>query len=111
MKNSFKKVEKIIGREGDNLIINDKEVSGSMLLNQVLKKNKGIIEMQIKQVKDDELFLSIVPSKEYDSSVGKRLKEQIRKRIGQSINIEITEVQEIPSSPSGKKKYILNQIK
>tara|TARA_Y100000588_G_C14277210_1_gene934965 strand:- start:271 stop:1674 length:1404 start_codon:yes stop_codon:yes gene_type:complete len=107
----FKKVDKIIGREGDNLKINDKEVSGSMLLNQVLKKNKGIIEMQIKQVKDDELFLSIVPSNDYDSSVGKRLKEQIRKRIGQSINIEITEVQEIPTSPSGKKKYILNQIK
>ena len=109
--NKFKKVGKIIGREGDNLYINDREVSGSMLLNQVLKKNKGIVEMQIKQIKEDTLFLSIVPSKDYDSFVERSLKEQIRKRIGPTINIDIVKVQEIPKSSSGKKKYILNQIK
>ncbi len=109
--NNFKKVKKIIGREGDTLFINNREVSGSMLLNQVLKKNKGIIEMQINQTKEESIVLNIVPSKIYSNAVEKTLKKQIQERLGYNINLEIKKVREIQKSSSGKKRYILKQFR
>lgn len=109
--NGIRVLKRVVGREGDYLIIGNRKVSGAMFLNQVLKKMENIVEMQVCQTHDSKIVIRVVPSKSFSSTNEEKLRNRITERLGSQIELTFEIVKEIEKSPSGKKRYVVSELK
>ncbi len=93
-------IEKIIGREDDLLWTEEKGYVGRM--DTAYKGLSGIKLSQLIQKDKNFLIVNQVVDSDYSESMNKLLIQNLKDRLGESINIEIRIVEEIPLSANGK---------
>ena len=106
----FRVIKIIFGRDGDFLVIGDRNISGSMFLNQLLKKMSNIIEMQICQSEIDAIEIRVLPAKSFSNKDREELRNRVRERLGSQIKLNIVKVNQIDTLLSGKKRYIISEL-
>jgi phenylacetate-CoA ligase len=104
----FPTVEAIIGRVDDMLYTPDRGYVGR--LDTVFKSvPNSIIEAQILQTSLEKIVLRIVPDpSRYRPEHSERIVEEMRKRLGPMVTIQVEEVHEIPRSANGKMRPVVN---
>jgi phenylacetate-CoA ligase len=96
-------VKDIIGRTEDYLIGEGGKKLPGVNIYSVFKKYYGEInQFAIYQNELDRVSISIVPKYTYNNKVGEHILEDMRLRFGSSTSFEISCVNEIPRSKSGK---------
>lgn len=93
-------VEKLIGREDDVLWTAEKGYVGRM--DVAYKGLEGILKSQLIQTNQNTLIVNQVVDHQYTESMDKKLRQNLKDRLGESIEIIINIVTEIPLGPNGK---------
>lgn len=106
---NFPTIEKIYGREDDFILTPDGRRVGR--LDPIFKGLTSIKMAQIVQTKLNEIEIKLIPGESYTSNDGGILKKELRKRVGDSININITLVKHIAKTRTGKFRSVISLIK
>jgi phenylacetate-CoA ligase len=104
----FPVVEVLVGRVDDILYTPDRGYVGR--LDTVFKKlPNSIVEAQIIQTSPKEVVLRLVPDRErYKKEHAELVVEEMRKRLGYVVTIQVQEVEQIPRSANGKMHPVIN---
>ncbi|MCS3663486.1 phenylacetate-CoA ligase [Salinibacter ruber] len=106
---SSKILKSIDGRIED--FVRTKDGGRAVGMNRVFKWAEGVQEIQIVQKSLNKLVVRIKPDNDFDFSYTKeKLSTELKKRIGEEIEIEFDIVEEIPRSKSGKYRAVVSEI-
>ena len=70
----------------------------------------GIRQFQVIQEEHGRLVLKLVPGEGFSEEVTRTLTGRIKARCGDEMGVEIELVEEIPPTPSGKRKCIISKV-
>lgn len=102
-------VKSILGRTDDFIVTRDGRFIGR--LDPVFKSlSSGIKEAQIIQEDYDLIVVKIVANKDFCSQDENVLAEELRRRIGPTISINVVQVNEIPRSNTGKFRSVVSRV-
>lgn len=93
-------VEKLIGREDDVLWTEDKGNVGRM--DVAYKGLKGIVKSQLIQPNKDTLIVNQIVDEDYSKQMNKLFIQKLKDHLGESIEIKINIVEDIPLGSNGK---------
>ena len=99
-------VKRILGRDDDYLVLADGRQVGR--LDVVFKGIEGLVECQLEQTLISNLVVRYVP--ELTSDINKlehSIEENLRKRLGNGININFERVLEVPRTKAGKFRSVI----
>jgi phenylacetate-CoA ligase len=101
-------VEAITGRIDDRVLRADgRWISG---LQREFYFAEGIIEAQLVQEQVGRLDVYLVPAEGYGEEVENHLCKEFKRRLGESMEIRIHRVKEIPFRSPGKSKLVVNKL-
>ena len=102
-------VESIDGRDEDYVVFRNGIHLGR--LDHIFKDLIHIREAQIYQPDVSQVILRVVKGKGYDNAdEEKRLLKEARKRLGESIHIDIEYRDEIPKTDNGKLRFVVSEV-
>ena len=102
-------VEKLTGRINDRLLREDgKWVSG--LDDDFLFPSKGIQRAQLVQEAPFTLDVYVVPGRDYKSEVEPLLRAVLKRKLGESTDVRIHRVKEVPHPASPKFKFVVSKL-
>lgn len=96
----FPMLERITGRLDDVLVTADGRRVGR--LDPVFKGAKGIVEAQIVQTSPRALTLNLVIGEGFGPEIEASIVKELKRRLGESISIDVRHLSEIPKGPNGK---------
>lgn len=105
----FPVLSSIEGRTDDILMTPDGRPLGR--LDPIFKGIEGLFETQIIQTEENHLLFKVVTSGDFNTESSRRLENEIRKRVGMEMGIEIRIVDEIPRNENGKFKTVISLVK
>jgi phenylacetate-CoA ligase len=106
---SMGRVEKITGRVDDILFIPDRGFVGR--LDPVFKGLSNIYETQIVHESLNSLRLLLVPAPGYNDQIEAELIHNLRKKVGDTVSIEVEKVTAIPRGSNGKFRSVITNCK
>lgn len=90
----------IVGANGSRLV-------GSLWL---FKGISGIIQFQILQEDPGELIVKLVKDDSFTDSEMQEIRARIKEKCGEEMKADIRIVEDIPLTPSGKRKFIISKV-
>jgi phenylacetate-CoA ligase len=79
-------------------------------LDHIFKEQLDIAEAQITQETKDAIEVFVVPRSSYDDRSERRLMQEIRSRLGDTIDVAIRRVGSIPREPNGKFRAVKSRV-
>jgi len=70
----------------------------------------GIAKFKIVQESIGHTRVLLVAGPEFDHDVVERIREGMTKRLGSGVSIDVGIVNDIPSEPSGKYRYVTSKV-
>jgi phenylacetate-CoA ligase len=101
-------LETIEGRSDDVLVTPDGRRVGR--LDPVFKGDLPIREAQIVQEALDQVRVRVVPARGFGASHVGQLRRRLQERLGESVEVTIESVEEIPRGPGGKFRAVVSRI-
>ncbi|HMK36208.1 MAG TPA: hypothetical protein VK463_14135 [Desulfomonilaceae bacterium] len=106
---SMPRLEAVTGRIDDTIYIPERGFVGRF--DPVFKGISGIFEAQIVHESLDSLRVKLVPAPDHHSEAEHALLHNLRKKVGDGIDITFETVQEIPRGPNGKFRSVVSLCK
>ena len=104
-------LKEFIGRQDDIIVTPEGRRVGCGGMNQPMKYLfNAVKECQYIQKSVSRLVVKVVPTEKYGKEDEKKFIETIKKQIGNSMEIKIEIVNEIPRTSSGKFKFIISEV-
>lgn len=103
-------LKKVEGRQTDFLITPDNRVIHALAVIYILRDCPEIEKFQVVQESLRHIVASVVPRQDLTASVKAKLMSGLQKAVGPGINIELLSVSEIPTSASGKFRYVISKV-
>lgn len=107
----FPLVERIDGRTSDYIL---SPTHGKVNLGNIsnsTKDTKGIVCFQLIQDRLDLLEVKMVVNKQFDNTQELNFIKALRERVGNSVQLSINYVEDIPREKSGKFRIVKNNLK
>lgn len=106
----FPLVERIEGRNTDYIWSVENGRINSVNFSNAAKEVRGIRCFQVWQSDPDRIEIRIVASREFDAAQEREFLKAVRLRTGNSMNIDLHRVNELPREKSGKFRVIKNSL-
>ncbi|WP_323750780.1 hypothetical protein [Marinobacter sp.] len=107
----FPLLEKLEGRVADFLRLpGGGQVAGISLVERTLTKVPGIEQMQLIQEQLDEVTINRVKDSDYTEETDIDLVEAMREVFGESVDLSINDVKDIPQEASGKYRFSICRV-
>jgi phenylacetate-CoA ligase len=101
-------VQNLDGRQEDYVILHNGVKLGR--LDHIFKDLINIREAQIYQKVPGEMVVRIVPGSHYAAEDEKALRHEINKRVGEETKVEITYVNNLAKSKTGKLRFVISDL-
>ncbi len=101
-------LEKIEGRSTDFVIAKNGTLMHGLALIYVIRDEPGVQRFKIVQESVDRTRVYLVTDADFDENVQRRIQAGLKQRLGESVEIDIQTVDEIPAEKSGKFRYIVS---
>ena len=101
-------IESVAGRTDDVLKLPDGRVIGR--LDHIFKDVGGIIEAQIRQDRNDEVTILVVPAATFSERDKESLRRNARERLGEIVSLEIRLMDAIPRTANGKLRGVVCNV-
>jgi len=98
----------ISGRSDDFIVLPSGRLLSPRFFSATMREVTGIYQWKVTQDDSGHIIILIVPSKEFSTDIGSRLKEKIFKNAGEKFKLKIQTVDEIPPDPSGKLRAVVS---
>lgn len=106
---AFPVVKQLLGRVDDIIVTPEGHRVGR--LDPIFKGLVSIKETQIVQESLQLIVLKIVPDRGFDQGVADQLVEELRKRVGHTIQVQVEILDSIPRTKAGKFKAVVSRVK
>lgn len=103
-------LEKLQGRSFDIVTAPKGNRIAGTFWTLALRSVPGVNNFQVEQILLDKLTVRIVPGKDYSQASEKKIIELIQEKCGREMDINITCVDEIPLTKSGKLRFVISRI-
>lgn len=103
-------IERVEGRLLDVVRTPDGKILTGVFFPHLMKEFKEVDRFQVIQESLNKLLIKIVPNRKYAQIPLKQIYKEVRKVMGQAIDLEIQLVDEIPLSPFGKFRVVISNI-
>ena len=103
-------IKEIQGRTTDFIVAKDGTIMHGLALIYVLRDLKGMENFKIIQEDIDNTTVQIMTSKEYDLKNDNEIINTFKKRLGDTVNINIEHVDNIKAEKSGKFRYVISKV-
>lgn len=101
----------VAGRVTDSILTPDGAlVSGAALTVYLVADRPGFKQLQVVQERLDSVKVRIVPSNRYEDADLDFLRAQLRRFLGESMEVDYEFVSEIPRERSGKYRYVISRL-
>jgi len=104
----FPVIERIEGRSDDVVITPDGRRIGR--LDPIFKGVSSILESRIVQDAPDHLRVDLVPSPQLTEREVEVLREELSRRVGPTMKIDVVRVERLPREPSGKLRAVVREL-
>jgi len=98
------------GRSTDFIIAPDGRWVHGLGLIYVVREIAGVEEYQIVQRDVDAVCVRVVPNGAFGPDGEMRIRDGIRKRLGQEVRVSVEQTDRIAPDPSGKFRYVISQV-
>lgn len=102
-------LERIEGRRTDMLRTAGGGYAHALSVIYVLRDEPAVTEFKVVQRPNLNLDVKIVPGNGWNAEVGRRIVNGLRRRIGESIEVSLVLVEQIPPEASGKHRHVVSQ--
>jgi phenylacetate-CoA ligase len=102
-------MEKIIGRLADQLLDLDGRPVNCTMIGFAFDGLRNIRKAQVAQVAGDRWVIRIVPSPDYTATDGARVLSKLANDVSPRVSAGIELMSDIPSLPSGKYKWVVQE--
>ena len=106
---SMPQIASIEGRTDDILFVPGRGYMARF--GSVFKGLHNVIEAQIIQEDLNKVRVLLVPDSGYDQRIEAHLSNNLRAKLGQSVNITVEKVAQIPRGPRGKFALVISKVK
>lgn len=103
-------LERLEGRTTDFVIAQDGTVLHGLSLIYVLRDRESIGEFRIEQESIDKIRVQLITRTPLDEAEKHEIIAQFRERLGDSVDVELLEVEDIPREKSGKYRYVVSKV-
>jgi phenylacetate-CoA ligase len=103
-------IDSIQGRDTDIVIAPDGNSLVVHFFTILFEYLDGVDQFQVIQKKIDKLVVKIVKNDKFSKKDSEHIKNEIKKKMGDSVEIEIEIVDNIPLSKSGKRRFVISNI-
>lgn len=103
-------LKEIQGRTNDFLIATDGTPMPCGAFTYLVRELSGVESFQVVQESLEHTRIALVTGPGFKPDAATQLAEGFRRRLGQSVNIEVSQVAEIPAQASGKFRYIMSKV-
>ena len=104
-------IEAVTGRDADILYTKERGYIPGPRLSLIFKEMSNIIEIQIIQESFDDIVVKVVPDKNFSEENRTQLESAFKACLGDSMNISIQLVDEIPRTNAGKFRAVISNLK
>jgi phenylacetate-CoA ligase len=103
-------IKEIQGRTTDFVVTQDGTVMHGLALIYILRDLPGIGSFKIVQESRELTHVLVVPSDGFNSGCFETIRQGFKARLGQSVEVQIEQVAEIPPEKSGKFRYVVSKV-
>jgi len=106
---NFTVIKEIIGKQCDYIETPDGRLLGAVMSHSI-DNGRGVIVSQCVQDALDHVYVNLVVDETYDEESQRALKRDLRKRLGEEMQIDFKIVPQLEKRPGGKTPFILSKI-
>jgi phenylacetate-CoA ligase len=103
-------LQEVCGRTTDFIVRPDGTIMHALALIYVLREIPGIKQFKILQKTLTDFSVSIVRTDNWQDEYAQKILLGLKQRLGQAANLHLEYLEEIPTEPSGKFRYVVSQI-
>ena len=106
---NFTVIKEIIGKQCDYIETPDGRLLGAVMSHSI-DNGRGVIVSQCVQDALDHVYVNLVVDETYDEESQRALERDLRKRLGEEMQIDFRIVSQLEKRPGGKTPFILSKI-
>jgi phenylacetate-CoA ligase len=103
-------LREIQGRTTDFVVARDGSIMHGLALIYVIRDLPGIESFKIVQESLDRTRVLLVPGPNFDAACRSKIEEGFKRRLGESVEIQIEMAERLPSEASGKFRYVVSRV-
>ena len=107
---AFPLMEDVTTKAEDIVTTLDGRYVSSSILTHPFKPMHNVAESQIIQEDRENIVIKIIKRPEYSDADSQYLVEEMKKRVGQDMNIELEFVDQIPRTKTGKFRWVISKV-
>lgn len=100
----------IHGRDTDFVVAADGTAMHGLALIYSVREQRGVQRFRIVQESLQRTRVEVVPDDQWSDAVAGRIREGFRQRLGETVDIEVVCVDDIPPERSGKYRYVVSRV-
>ncbi|MDP3652872.1 MAG: phenylacetate--CoA ligase family protein [Rhodoferax sp.] len=104
-------LREVQGRATDFVVAQDGTVMHGLALIYAVRDLPGVEGFRIEQLSLDQIVVQVVASSAFGPSAEARIVHDFKKRLGETVAVQVEKVGEIPAEPSGKYRYVSSRVK
>lgn len=103
-------ITEVSGRQTDLVLAADGRVMHALALIYVLRATPGIAQFKCVQHAVDRMEVQIVPDARWTADAGAAVVTGLRARLGDTLQVDLRLLEEIPPEDSGKHRYVVSHV-
>jgi phenylacetate-CoA ligase len=101
----------VAGRQTDFVVREDGTIMHALAVIYVLRAVEGIAQFKCIQHSPLNMEVQIVPGAEWSEQAGQSVREGLKSRLGQNLEVTLKKMDDIPPEASGKHRYVVSHVK
>jgi len=103
-------IDKVSGRSTDFVVKSDGTIMHALAVIYILRAIDGLAEFKFIQHSLDSIEVVYVPNAKWDNASAVQIETELKKRLGDAIEVQMTPVEKIPAEASGKHRYVISHV-
>ncbi len=104
------RIKEIVGRSLDMVVTPEGVIVSGVMLPHFMKEFASVKQFQVVQNSVDSLILRVVPGPGFDEKEKAYLLEQLRRWVGQKMDVRIEECEDLERAASGRYRLVVSNI-
>ncbi len=108
--NGLHVIEEVAGRSTDFVVKADGTIMHALAIIYILRAIEGLAEFKFIQHSMDAVEVIYVANAKWDNKAQSIIEAELKKRLGDTIHVQMTPVDKIPAEASGKYRYVVSHV-
>jgi len=103
-------IDEVSGRSTDFVVHSDGTIMHALAIIYILRAIDGLSEFKFIQHTLDSVEVIYVPNQQWDDKSTLQITTELKKRLGDNIQVTMNRVEKIPAEASGKHRYVISHV-